>query len=119
MTEKLTTQPDVRVVAVSEPAEIAGPGTDWRELGPDEDDFAAELEFLMGRLRSVRKRLGLTQKTIAKRMKVSQSRVSALETGSLRKTELGAITEYFRALGVKVPLGTVEISLDHEIGGEA
>jgi predicted XRE-type DNA-binding protein len=119
MTEKPTIRPDARVVAASEPVEVPGPGRDWRELGPDEDDFAANLEFLMGRLRSERKRLGLTQKTVAERMQVSQSRVSALETGSLRKTEIGAIAKYFRALGVKVPLDRVKISLNPEIRGEA
>jgi predicted XRE-type DNA-binding protein len=111
MTEKPTTQPDVQVVVTDQTVGASGRGEDWRALAPNEDDFAANLEFLMGNLRSVRKRRGLTQKTVAQRMKVSQSRVSALETGSLEKTEIGALASYFRALGVR-------LSLKPEINGE-
>lgn len=104
-------QPDVRVEITDEPAGNPGRGEDWRALEPDEDDFAANLEYLMGNLRSVRKRLGLTQKMVAQKMRVSQSRVSALETGSLEKTEVGALASYFRALGVR-------LTLKPEINGE-
>ena len=71
MTEKPTTQPDVQVVIDNDPAAALGRGEDWRALGPDEDDFAANLEFLMNNLRSVRKRRGLTQKTVAERMRAT------------------------------------------------
>jgi predicted XRE-type DNA-binding protein len=112
MTDNPMTQPGVHVVAVGQAGGDPGSGQDWRALAPDESDFAANLEFLMGLLRSERKRRGLTQKTVAERMKVSQSRVSALETGSLDKTEVGALAKYFRALGIK-------LNLTPEIGGEA
>jgi transcriptional regulator with XRE-family HTH domain len=70
----------------------------------DENDLAEDLEILMARLRRERKRLGLTQQAVAQRMNVSQSRVSAIETGAVEATEVGTLARYVNALGVRLRL---------------
>lgn len=59
------------------------------------------------RLAEIRKELGLRQREVADAMEVSQRRVSALERGDMRRSELGTIEAYVSALG-----GRVEIVAD-------
>ncbi|UBV14895.1 helix-turn-helix domain-containing protein [Mycolicibacterium fortuitum] len=68
------------------------------------------------RLSEVRKALGMPRQTdIARRMGVSQARVSKLEGGDLSHTELGTLQSYVAALGgtlnVSVSLGDSRIEL--------
>jgi predicted transcriptional regulator len=51
------------------------------------------------RLAEVRRRQGENQVDVAKRMKVSQSRLSRIERGDLSHTELGTLKSYVEALG--------------------
>lgn len=51
------------------------------------------------RLAEVRKAQGHTQTQIANALNIGQSRISALENGDLRRTELGTIAAYVEALG--------------------
>jgi hypothetical protein len=57
------------------------------------------------RLAEVRRRQGENQVDVAKRMIVSQSRLSRIERGDLSHTELGTLKAYVEALG-----GRFEIS---------
>lgn len=83
-------------------------GRSWedlqKDLPADEDALAGDLQILMATLRLERKRRGLTQQTVAERMQVSQSRVSAIETGTLEATEVGTLARYLRALGARLRL---------------
>ncbi len=110
MTDKPKTLPDVRIVAIRPDDDTDSGGRDWRDLqqefASNEHDFATDLELLMSRLRKERRRLGLTQKAVAERMNVSQSRVSAIETGNPEATEVGTLARYFSALGVRLRLIT-------------
>lgn len=56
------------------------------------------------RLRLFRKSLGITQVELAKKMGVSQIRVSQIENGKLEKFELGTLMRYVEALGGKLKL---------------
>lgn len=56
------------------------------------------------RLRLFRKSLGITQVELAKKMGVSQIRVSQIENGKLEKFELGTLMRYVEALGGKLRL---------------
>ena len=56
------------------------------------------------RLRLVRKKLGITQVELAKRMGVSQIRISQIENGKLESFELGTLIRYIEALGGKLSL---------------
>lgn len=51
------------------------------------------------RLAEIRKEQGLTQGEVAKRIGISQSRVSQLERGELSKSELSTVDAYVTALG--------------------
>jgi DNA-binding XRE family transcriptional regulator len=51
------------------------------------------------RLAEVRRRQGENQVDVAKRMEVSQSRLSRIERGDLSHTEPGALKSYVEALG--------------------
>lgn len=51
------------------------------------------------RLGELRKRLGLTQREIARRMGVRQERVSAIERGDLESLQISSLTAYAEALG--------------------
>lgn len=83
-------------------------GRSWNDLQKDlpanEDALADDLQILMATLRMERKRRGLTQQAVAERMQVSQSRVSAIETGALEATEVGTLARYLRALGARLKL---------------
>lgn len=50
-------------------------------------------------LAQLRKELGVTQTQLAKIMKVSQARVSAIERGDLAHTTLSTVRAYIEALG--------------------
>jgi DNA-binding XRE family transcriptional regulator len=51
------------------------------------------------RLAEVRKAQGVTQASVAAAMHVSQVRVSNIERGELRRSELGTLQSYVEALG--------------------
>ena len=59
------------------------------------------------RLRLVRKSLGITQVQLAKKMGVSQIRISQIENGKLESFELGTLIRYVEALG-----GTLNIRVE-------
>ena len=59
------------------------------------------------RLRLVRKSLGITQVQLAKKMGVSQIRISQIENGKLESFELGTLLRYIEALG-----GTLSMSVE-------
>ncbi|MGS2808606.1 helix-turn-helix domain-containing protein [Nocardia sp. MW-W600-9] len=89
------------------------------EFFPDSDD-RAEVEAgaqrmvelsRATRLAEMRKRLGLTQAEVAKRMRIRQERVSAIERAAVTAAELRTLASYIEALG-----GRMEIIAD--FGGE-
>jgi ribosome-binding protein aMBF1 (putative translation factor) len=51
------------------------------------------------RLADIRKAQALNEQTLAKRMKVSQARISKIEHGTLTHTEVGTLESYVEALG--------------------
>ncbi len=51
------------------------------------------------RLREIREALDLTQVDMAKRLRVSQNRVSQLEQGDLDRTQVDTLRRYAKALG--------------------
>jgi len=51
------------------------------------------------RLREIREALSLTQVEMAKRLRVSQNRVSQLEQGDLDRTQVDTLRRYAQALG--------------------
>jgi predicted XRE-type DNA-binding protein len=59
------------------------------------------------RLRQIREARAALQEEIAQMLNVTQSRVSRIEGGDLRHTELGTIVDYVGALG-----GTVRVTAD-------
>ena len=63
------------------------------------------------RLRLVRKNQGITQVELAKKMGVSQIRVSQIENGKLESFEIGTLIRYLEALGGK-------LSMSVELGGK-
>ena len=100
-------------------AEVSGaPDGTWHNWP---DDFPGTREYLateeakagvrqlalkhqIFRLRLVRKKLGITQVELAKRMGVSQIRVSQIENGKLESFELGTLIRYIEALGAKLSM---------------
>jgi DNA-binding XRE family transcriptional regulator len=89
------------------------------EFYPDEADRSeveAGAEHLINvsratRLAEMRKRLGLSQAEVAKRMHVRQERVSAIERAKVTASEIRTLASYIEALG-----GRMEIVAD--FGGE-
>ncbi|HEY2552479.1 MAG TPA: XRE family transcriptional regulator [Streptosporangiaceae bacterium] len=85
------------------------------EFFPDSADraeIAAGMEQLRAeqrawRLADMRRRLGVTQATVAERMGVTQGRVSAIEHAKPGATELRTLAAYVEALG-----GRLEIIAD-------
>ena len=57
------------------------------------------------RLREIREALGMTQAELAKRMRITQPTVSALEAGELDRSAIATLKAYVEALG-----GTVEVT---------
>ena len=81
-----------------------------------EESRAYERELVLShqiyRLRLVRKRLGITQVELAKRMGVSQIRISQIENGKLESFELGTLVRYVEALGGQLSM-SVELEGKH------
>ncbi len=55
-------------------------------------------------LGEVRRALNVTQRELAKRIGVSQNRISKIEKGQFDKTQLGTIQKYIEALGGRITL---------------
>jgi DNA-binding XRE family transcriptional regulator len=84
--------------------------------GADRSEVEAGAEHLIDvsratRLAEMRKRLGLSQAEVAKRMHVRQERVSAIERAKVTASEIRTLASYIEALG-----GRMEIIAD--FGGE-
>jgi predicted XRE-type DNA-binding protein len=82
-----------------------------KELFDDEDraDIARRAEVLRAQVRAyrlaeVRKRQHTTQVELAKRMGVSQARVSDIERGKINRAEVDTLAAYVAALGGKLQL---------------
>jgi DNA-binding XRE family transcriptional regulator len=71
------------------------------------DQKQTALSHQIFRLRLVRKSLGITQVQLAKKMGVSQIRISQIENGKLESFELGTLIRYVEALG-----GTLNMSVE-------
>jgi DNA-binding XRE family transcriptional regulator len=82
----------------------------WPEDFPGTQEYLASEEAKAGlrelvlthqifQLRLVRKSLGITQVELAKRMGVSQIRISQIENGKLESFEFGTLLRYVEALG--------------------
>ncbi|MFT4164867.1 MAG: XRE family transcriptional regulator [Microlunatus sp.] len=89
---------------------------DWRDvragLQLDEAAVARERERMQTatrayRLAEIRKEQGLTQREVAAALHVSQARVSSIERGEVRRSELSTVEAYVEALG-----GHVEVVAD-------
>ena len=87
-----------------------------REYMESDEHRSFERELVLShqiyRLRLVRKRLGITQVELAKRMGVSQIRISQIENGKLESFELGTLIRYVEALGGKLSM-SVELEEKH------
>lgn len=73
----------------------------------DESRVAEHAERLQAadrayRLREIRRARGANQESVARTMKVSQSRVSRIEHGDLDHAELATLRAYVEALGGKI-----------------
>jgi transcriptional regulator with XRE-family HTH domain len=66
-------------------------------------------EMRANRLREIREALSLTQVEMAKRLRVSQNRVSPLEQGDLDRTQVDTLRRYAEALG-----GDLKVELEFE-----
>ncbi len=79
------------------------------------DRRQAALSHQIFRLRLVRKRRGITQVQLAKKMGVSQIRISQIENGKLESFELGTLIRYVEALGgelsITVRMGDKQLEL--------
>jgi predicted XRE-type DNA-binding protein len=81
------------------------------ELFDEEDqaDMAVRTEQMLAQVRAfrlaeVRKRQHTTQVELAKRMGVSQARVSDIERGKINRAEVDTLAAYVAALGGKLQL---------------
>lgn len=87
-----------------------------REYMESDEHKSFERELVLShqiyRLRLVRKRLDITQVELAKRMGVSQIRISQIENGKLESFELGTLIRYVEALGGKLSM-SVELEEKH------
>ena len=67
------------------------------------------------RLTELRKELGINQETLARRLGISQSRVSRIERGELDHTEIATLRAFTQALGgeleITVKLGDQRLTL--------
>jgi DNA-binding XRE family transcriptional regulator len=75
----------------------------------EEADIAAERSRLLAEIRAhrlaeIRASQGETQTVIARRMGVSQARVSAIEHGEIGRSEVDTLAAYVEALGGKLKL---------------
>lgn len=71
----------------------------WNSPQGSVDRKQTALSHQIFRLRSVRKRRGVTQVQLAQKMGVSQIRISQIENGKLESFELGTLIRYVEALG--------------------
>ncbi len=70
--------------------------------------------YVLGfRLAQLRQEMGLSQSTIARRMGISQPRVSQLETGDVGQMEVDTLSRYVMALGGRLKL--VADFEDHDV----
>jgi predicted XRE-type DNA-binding protein len=88
----------------------------WQDLRgefgftPEEEaQMAAGRERLLSQVRAhrladIRKSQGETQVGVARRMGVTQARVSAIEHGEIRRSEVDTLAAYVEALGGKLKL---------------
>jgi DNA-binding XRE family transcriptional regulator len=88
----------------------------WEDLrnefgftGTEEAEMAAERSRLLSEIRAhrlaeIRAGQGETQTAIARRMGVSQARVSAIEHGRIGRSEVDTLAAYVEALGGKLKL---------------
>jgi len=75
-----------------------------KRLGLDEADVARERDFLEREIRAyklkeLRKASGVTQVELAKRLRVSQNRISRLERGKIERMQVDTLQHYIEALG--------------------
>lgn len=63
------------------------------------------------RLRELRERLDLTQVELAKRLDVSQNRVSKIEHGDIERSQLDTLRRYVEAVGGEL---SVEVTIGDE-----
>jgi predicted XRE-type DNA-binding protein len=82
--------------------------SNWKDVrarsGLDKDRVAEHTERMIAavrahRLAEVRKQQRVSQQEVASRMRVAQSRVSAIENGKVTATEVGTLANYVAALG--------------------
>ena len=84
--------------------------TEARALGSFDEESIAELrkqmlvEVRAHRLAEIREASGFNQTEIAKRLGVSQSRVSRIERGDMDHAEVGTVRAYVGALGGEVEI---------------
>lgn len=64
-------------------------------------------EIRLYELKEARKQQDVTQKELAKRMSVSQKRVSILESGDVDRTEVRTLRRYLQAIGGKLQVNAV------------
>ena len=87
----------------------------WDSPQGSQDRRQTALSHQIFRLRLVRKRRGITQVQLAKKMGVSQIRISQIENGKLESFELGTLIRYVEALGgelsITVRLGDKQLEL--------
>ena len=89
---------------------------DWRDVRAGLDLVEAAVNRERERMRTatrayrlaeIRKEQGLTQREVAAALHVTQARVSSIERGEVRRSELATVQAYVEALG-----GHVEIIAD-------
>ncbi|MCL2594049.1 MAG: helix-turn-helix domain-containing protein [Promicromonosporaceae bacterium] len=92
----------------------------WEKRPPNWEAVAKEKERLLARqqayqLNELRRRNGLTQKAVAKLMRVGQNRVSQIESSGAERTRLDTLRRYAEALGgelqVTINLGDESIRI--------
>jgi DNA-binding XRE family transcriptional regulator len=88
-------------------------GVPWSEV----EKHSLEMERVLTGvvLQDLRKAQKVTQRELAKRLGVSQNRISKIEKGQFDKTQLGTVRKYVKALGgeleVSARFGTVAVPL--------
>lgn len=64
-------------------------------------------EIRLYELKETRKEQAMTQKQLAKRMGVSQKRISVLESGDVDRTEVRTLKKYLQAIGGRLQISAV------------
>lgn len=75
-----------------------------RRFGLNEEDVRREQESMRRQIRAyklkeLRKATGVTQVELARRLRVSQNRISRLERGDLERMQIDTLRNYIEALG--------------------